>query len=154
MQGSVTEILIAKNAGDPLTRQNSATAEAGRGIVGDRYYTGKGTFSEKLKGTPDVELTLIETEEINAFNATTRQALKPSDFRRNLVTQGVKLNDLVGAEFTVGEVRLKGIRLCEPCAHLSSILGPEIMKHMVHKSGLRAQVVSGGELNAGDKIIS
>ena len=122
MQGIVTEILIAKNAGDALTPQDSASIEAGRGIVGDRYYEGKGTFSEKLKGTPDVELTLIEMEEINAFNTVTQQSLKPSDFRRNIVTQGIKLNDLVGAEFSIGEVRLKGIRLCEPCAHLSSIL--------------------------------
>jgi len=154
MNGVVTEVLIAKQAGDDLERQDVVSAEAGRGLVGDRYHLGIGTFSEKLKGTPEVEVTLIEREEVDAFNAVTGQSLPAAAFRRNIVTQGIRLNDLEGKLFTIDGVQMKGIRLCEPCAHLAGILGQEIMEHMVHKSGLRAQVITSGEIKVSSKIIS
>lgn len=153
VNGVVTEVLIATTAGADLEPQLSVHAEAGKGLVGDRYYQGVGTFSEKLKGTPEVEVTLIESEEIAAFNSVTQQSLSPSAFRRNLVTKGIRLNKLEGKPFTIGDVQLKGIRLCEPCAHLAGILGHEIMQHMVHKSGLRAQVISSGEITPSSEMI-
>lgn len=152
MKGIVKEVIIGKRAGDKLKSVESAELEAGKGIVGDRYYYGNGTFSRRLSGMPDVEITLIEQEEIDSFNLVTGRDLLGSDFRRNLVTHGIKLNDLVDKEFSVGEVTLKGIRLCEPCAHLAEFLGKDVLTHTVHKAGLRAQILLGGELKVGATI--
>ena len=112
----------------------------------------RGTFSEKLDGTPDVEVTLIEQEEIDAFNDITSHCYTGKDFRRNIVTEDVRLNDLVGKSFSIGGVKLKGTRLCEPCTHLSAVLGPEIMQHMVHKAGLRAQIIESGRIKVSDEV--
>jgi len=152
MNGIVKDILITGNAGDDLVSQESAKLESGKGLVGDRYYLSKGTFSEKLDGTPEVEVTLIEQEEISAFNASTGHCYAGKDFRRNIVTEGIRLNDLVGKSFTIGGVELKGARLCEPCTHLSAVLGPEIMQHMVHKAGLRAQIIVSGTIKVSDEV--
>lgn len=153
MTGHILSIYLGSEPVKPLQSMPSAQLEAGRGIVGDRYYAGTGTFSETLAGTPDVEMTLIAQEEIDAFNAVAGRSCTGADFRRNLVTLGVDLNDLVGKEFRVGDdVVLKGMRLCEPCAHLAGLLGKEIMDHMVHKAGLRAQIVSGGVVRVDDAL--
>lgn len=152
MNGIVKDILIASKQGEGLVSCDSVTVEEGNGIVGDRYYEGTGTFSEKLKGLPEVEVTLIEMEEVVAFNSKTSKNFEPKDFRRNIVTEGIRLNDLEGKMFKVGDVQLKGIRLCEPCAHLAGILGDEIMQYMVHKAGLRAQVIRGGEIQKLDVV--
>ena len=122
--------------------------------MGDRYYLETGTFSEQLAGKPDRELTLIESEQIDRFNAEQGFSFSYGDFRRNIVTQGVNLNDLAGKEFTLGSARLRGIRLCEPCAHLAQLLTPDIMPALVHKSGLRAQILSDGEVCAGDALLA
>jgi len=153
MNGIVKDVLITGDAGDDLVSQESAELESGKGLVGDRYYLSKGTFSEKLDGTPDVEVTLIEQEEIDAFNDITGHGYSGQDFRRNIVTEGIHLNDLVGKSFNIGSVKLKGTRLCEPCTHLSAVLGTEIMQHMVHKAGLRAQIIVGGTINISDEVI-
>ncbi|MCG8668110.1 MAG: MOSC domain-containing protein [Pseudomonadales bacterium] len=152
MTGIIEEIFIAQLAGQELIAQQSAQLVAGKGIVGDRYYLGEGTFSERLKGLPDVEVTLIEKEEVDAFNIVAQRSLEAKDFRRNIVTKGYRLNDLVDRTFLIGNVTLKGIRLCEPCAHLAGILGNDIMDHMIHKAGLRAQIVTSGDIAPGDKI--
>ncbi len=125
---------------------------AGKGIAGDRYYNETGTFSEKLAGLPDKELTLIESEEVESFNKEFDFSFTFGDFRRNIVTKGIRLNELEGKEFMLGKVRLRGIRLCEPCAHLASMLVPEIMPSLVHKTGLRAQIIDDGVVMVGDKI--
>jgi MOSC domain-containing protein YiiM len=129
-----------------------AILEAGKGLVGDRYYIATGTFSEKLEGKRDSEITLIESEEIEQFNETQGTALGYGDPRRNIVTRGVRLNDLVGHRFRVGETVLEGIRLCEPCAHLARTVTPEVLPGLVHKAGLRACVVSGGSIEPGDPV--
>jgi MOSC domain-containing protein YiiM len=152
MSGVLKEILTCSEAGAKMKSVPEAELQVGKGIIGDRYFHGKGTFSERLSGMPDVEITLIEKEEVDAFNAKAGTEFSPEDFRRNLVTTGVCLNDLVGREFTVGSVSLKGIRLCEPCAHLAGILGNDIMQHMVHKAGLRAQVVVSGTIKVNDIV--
>ena len=153
MTARILSIYSGSEPVKPLQSTPSAQLEAGRGIVGDRYYLGTGTFSEKLAGTPDVEITLIAQEEIDAFNEITGKDYSGADFRRNLVTRGIYLNDLVGQEFSLGnQVLLRGVRLCEPCAHLAGFLGQEIMAHMVHKAGLRAQIVSGGLVCTGDSL--
>jgi MOSC domain-containing protein YiiM len=148
----VYDILIGKEAGSELVSQKEAEFEAGKGIVGDRYYNSLGTFSKKLKGKPDAEVTIIEQEEIDAFNRITGLQYTGKHFRRNLVTKGIRLNDLVGNEFYLGEVKLLAIRLCEPCAYLASIIGDQIMQHMVHKAGIRAQILSSGHLKVTDGV--
>jgi len=126
----------------------------GSGILGDRYCSGTGTFSQKLAGKPDRELTLIESEEIETFNAQGLLGYPNSAFRRNVVTAGIRLNALVGKEFTLGTTRLRGIRLCEPCSHLAALLGQHVLQHMVHRAGLRAAVVQGGTIRPGDPVVS
>jgi MOSC domain-containing protein YiiM len=152
MTGTLKEILIGAEGGGPLFSLETAQIEEGKGIVGDRYYRGHGTFSERLHGSPDVEVTLIEQEEIAGFIAASGHRFEARDFRRNLVTAGVRLNSLVGKDFRVGEVTLRGIRLCEPCAHLAAWLGPEVMDRMVHKAGLRAQVITAGSITVSDVV--
>lgn len=152
MTGHIHEILSGTVAGAELASLEHGELQAGRGLVGDRYYHGKGTFSKKFGGTPAVEATLIAQEEIDAVNAATGRTWRGSDFRRTLVTEGIDLSALIGKRFQVGDAVLEGIRFCEPCAHLASILGPEIMEHMVHKAGIRAQIVAGGPIRVGDKV--
>jgi hypothetical protein len=150
--GSIAAIYVAEEAGKKLHPVEVATLQAGRGIVGDRYYRQSGTFSEKLKESEDWEVTLIEREEVERFNTSEGRDLDPGSFRRNIVTVGVRLNALVGARFQVGAVVLEGIRLCEPCAYLGELLGPSVVKATVHRAGLRARIVSGGEIKPGDEV--
>jgi MOSC domain-containing protein YiiM len=148
----VVAIYTSPQAGLPLHAVPEATLEAGKGIVGDRYYTGVGTFSPKLHGRADKEVTLIECEEIQRFNDSENASKALGEFRRNIVTRDVRLNDLVGQRFSVGEVVLEGIRLCEPCAHLTGFVSPTVVKTMLHRAGIRARIVSGGIVRPGDKI--
>lgn len=132
---------------------HEARLEKGRGIVGDRYHFGTGTFSEQLKPRLDYEVTLIEAEQIDHFNSLTGLALDYAAPRRNVVTEGVNLNELVGVEFRVGEVTLQGVRLCEPCAHLAGLVAEEVLPHLVNRGGLRARIVSGGIIRPKDDVI-
>lgn len=152
MDGTVIGIYTATAAGEAMASQFSARLETGRGIVGDRYYLGVGTFSEKLKGKPDVEVTLIEIEEIDSFNTAECLALEPGAFRRNIVTRGIRLNGLVGRTFAVGSAVLGGVRLCEPCSHLADVATPQVLPALVHRAGLRARVVVGALVRTGDPI--
>ena len=122
MTAVVLGVYTCAASGGPMNPIAEATLEPGRGIVGDRYHAGAGTFSKKLKGRPDAEITLIESEEIDRFNAAQSLAVKTGDFRRNVVTIGIRLNDLVGVKFSVGAAVLEGIRLAEPCAHLAGLV--------------------------------
>lgn len=153
MRGSVAAIYMSGIAGEVLRMVPSAVLVAGRGIEGDRYFLQGGTFSEKLKDGQDWEVTLIEKEEIDRFNALHEKAWDPGHFRRNIVTTGVRLNDLVGRQFRVGEALLEGMRLCEPCAYLASLLGPEVVRSMVHRAGLRARIHVGAEVHAGQAVV-
>ncbi len=152
MAGKIKEILLAEHAGDKLTSHSCAMLEPGKGIIGDRYYDAQGTFSDKLKGTLGSEVTLIELEQINAFNATTGLNYSAADFRRNIVTENIDLNSLVGKEFNIGMVTMRGILLCEPCAYLAERLGSQLIEHMTHKAGLRAHIISGGTITNTDTI--
>ena len=129
-----------------------AELEQGRGIRGDRYCTQLGTFSEQARVRPDQEITLIESEEIDLFNRSTESMLDYGAPRRNVVTKGVRLNELVGARFTVGEVLLEGMRLCEPCAHLASLVSDKVLPGLVHRAGLRARILSTGKIKLSDVV--
>ena len=135
-----------------MTPVATAVLEAGRGLQGDRYYSESGTFSAKLAGKPDTQITLIEEEEVEQFNQREALHLAPADLRRNIVTRGVRLNDLVGRQFRVGAAVLEGIRLCEPCAYLAETVDSRVVPGLVHKAGLRARIVTGASVRSGDPV--
>lgn len=154
MTGKVIGIYIATEAAAPMQSISEARLETGRGIAGDRYYSYLGTFSDKEKHRPSQEITLIESEQVDRFNSTTGLALDYSAPRRNVVTRGINLNDLVGVSFRVGEVTLEGLKLCEPCDHLAKLVAGEVLPHLVHRAGLRARIVSGGIIRPDDSVIA
>lgn len=149
--GRVQGIFVGALAEGPMSSVGAVRAVAGRGLEGDRYFRHAGTFSE----TPGTgrEVTLIESEALDAARRDHGVELGPGATRRNIVTSGVALNDLVRREFTVGAVRLRGVRLCEPCAHMARLAGAEgAVRALVHRGGLRAEVVRGGTIRTGDPI--
>jgi hypothetical protein len=141
--GSVAGILTAADAESPLMRVETATAVAGRGLEGDRYYDGRGTFSGVGRG---YQLTLVEAETLDAVDLPWEQA------RRNVVTRGIALNALVGRRFKIGAVECIARRLCEPCAHLEKLARPGLLRPLVHRGGLRADILAGGPIAVGDRV--
>lgn len=127
-------------------------AVPGRGLEGDRYFVQAGTYSKK--SGVDREVTLIESEAVDALRRDYEIDVDAGVSRRNIVTRGVPLNHLVGREFQVGEVVLRGLRLCEPCGHMEELAGLPIRPGLVHRGGLRAQILTGGWIRAGDPIQS
>jgi MOSC domain-containing protein YiiM len=124
-----------------------------RGLEGDRYFHAAGTFSRGHE--LDAELTLIEAEAIEALARERSLSLEPVDSLRNLLTRDIALNDLVGREFMVGEGRVHGHGLCEPCQHLQRLTGrPAILDGLLHRGGLGAQVLAEGTVRVGDAIRS
>ena len=144
--GRVEALAIAPAAEAPMTRVEQATAHAGQGLEGDRYVGGEGTFSNPYSRGHD--LTLIEAEVVDELG------LPPAEARRNVVTRGIDLNALVGRRFRVGEVECEGQRLCEPCAHLQRLTEPRLLRDLVHRGGLRADIVSGGVIRVGDPVVA
>jgi MOSC domain-containing protein YiiM len=147
--GTVESIYLASAAGAPTQAVDQACAIPGVGLEGDRYALGVGTFSKPL---PDRELTLIEAEAIEALKHEYHFELTPGEARRNVVTRGVALNHLVGKEFKIGEVKIRGIRLCEPCDYLQRLTGREVIRGLTHRGGLRAQILTRGTIHVGDPI--
>jgi MOSC domain-containing protein YiiM len=127
-----------------------ARAVAGRGLEGDRYFNQVGTYSDRPG--PGRELTLVEFEAIEALESDLQIKLQPKDIRRNIVTKGVALNHLVGRTFKVGDVSLRGIRLCEPCSYLESLTAQGVEKALLNRGGLRAQILNDGTIRAGDRV--
>ena len=142
-------IYVAVQAAELPRSVERVRALAGRGLEGDRYAARIGTFSGR-PGRRDV--TLIESEVLDAYARESGRKLSAAEARRNLLTQGVRLNDLVGREFQVGVVRLRGLRLSEPCTHLMRLTHPETLRGLVHRGGLVAEVLCDGELAVGDRI--
>jgi MOSC domain-containing protein YiiM len=147
----VVAIYIGRETEGPMEPVDRARAVAGMGLEGDRYYDRRGTFNKKAH-EPDREITLIEVEALEALAREDQIELDPSQTRRNLLTRDVPLNHLVGREFRVGGVTLRGIRLCEPCGHLESLTRSGVRQGLIHRGGLRAQVLSDGEIRPGDAV--
>jgi MOSC domain-containing protein YiiM len=147
--GSVEAIYIAAEAESPMRSVEQVKAVAGRGLEGDRYFAGDGTFFQDRKHGQDI--TLIEDEAIEGL-ARDGIELGPGEARRNVVTRGIGLNDLVGRRFTVGEVECLGQRLCDPCAHLQRLTRPGVLKGLAKRGGLRADIVRGGRIGVGDEV--
>ncbi|MBI3890642.1 MAG: sulfurase [Candidatus Wallbacteria bacterium] len=150
-KGEVVSIQIAGAAGEPMQEVAEAQAVEGHGLQGDRYFGRTGTFSGK-EG-PGREVTLIELEAIESLKVEGGVEFGLRESRRNIVTRGVPLNHLVGREFLVGAVRLRGVRLCEPCSHLQKLTGKPVLPGLVHRGGLRAQIVGAGVIRVGDLVI-
>lgn len=128
----------------------SVRAIVGVGLEGDRYAAGTGHWSEYPGATRD--LTLIEGEVLDALRDVNGIDLAPGASRRNVTTRGIRLNDLVGQRFTVGEVLCEGIRLCEPCQYLSGLVGRPVHELLVHRAGLRAHILTDGVIRIGDVL--
>lgn len=144
-------IHIAPDEGDATHVVDEIRAVAGRGLEGDRYFNHAGKFSHKKN--PGREVTLIESEAIEALNRDYGIQFDLGDSRRNIVTRGVPLNHLVGREFKVGStVVLEGIRLCEPCGYLEGLTVSGIKKGLAHRGGLNARIVSEGTIRRGDAV--
>jgi hypothetical protein len=141
--GTVAAILITAHAEAPLLRVDDAEALAGRGLAGDRYAAGRGTFSGPGRG---YELTLAEAEVLEEIPLPWERA------RRNIVTRGISLNGLVGQRFRIGSIECIGRRLAEPCAHLEKLARPGLLRPLVHRGGLRADIIKGGVIRLGDDI--
>jgi MOSC domain len=154
--GRLLHIHIAEAASFEMEELVEATLVAGRGILGDRYFNGTGTYSPK----PDVrEVTLIEMEVLDAMARGDppfpgeKVKLEPIDHRRNLTTRGVPLNHLVGRRFKVGAVVLKGGRLNFPCKYLEELLGLPVYTPLLNRSGLNCSIEVGGVIRRGDRIV-
>src|SRR5208283_1418223 len=132
----IADIFVADSPASPAVSKKSVRAVPGRGLEGDRYFRGNGTFSSNPQ-KPDFEITLIQQEHVEMFASTSGVTFTPRDARRNLVTVGVDLNSLVGRDFRVGSVLIRGVRLCEPCNYLAKRTSPQILRGLVHKGGLR-----------------
>ena len=144
LAGRVEAILTAPDAESPLARVDRVEAVAGRGLVSDRYFEGRGTFSGPGHG---YQLTLVEAEVLDAIDLSWEQG------RRNIVTRGIALNALVGHRFTIGAAECIGRRLAEPCSHLERLTRPGILRPLVHRAGLRADILRGGTISTGDEVI-
>ena len=147
--GVVELVALAAEAEGPMTVAASAEAVAGRGLRGDRYERGEGTFSNPEGRGYD--LTLVEAEALEELAAGGVE-LEPAEARRNLVVRGIALDALIGRRFRVGPVECFGQRRCEPCAHLERLTRPGVLRGLAHRGGLRADVLSGGEIRAGDRV--
>jgi len=149
--GEIVFIQIAGMASERLVPVREIRAVAGEGLEGDRYFKKTGTYSNKPGGGRQV--TLIELESVEALKRDLDIDLNPAETRRNIVTRGVPLNHMVGQQFRLGrEVVLQGIRLCEPCDYLESLTLRGVNKALLHRGGLRADIVSGGTIRIGDSV--
>ena len=143
--GKVVEIGIVNTKGSKIQNVDKVEALKGKGLLNDRK------FSENNQ--KERQITLIEIENINYFNSISKTNIPPLDFRRNIITENIKLNDLVGKEFFVGDVKLKGHDLCRPCKYLQDKLKQNnFIKEFLHKGGLRCEILTSGKINVGDII--
>lgn len=141
MRGSVEAIYLAGERGAPRTAVERVRAIADHGLEGDRYFG---------RGGRERQVTLIEAEAIDAVRL--RADFAPGDARRNLVTRGVRLNELVGRTFRVGGAVLLGIERCDPCSRLARLTYREVTRDLRDRGGLRAQVLAGGDIRVGDAV--
>jgi len=151
--GEVAAIYVTARKTEPMQSVRAANAIEGRGLEGDRYAAGAGTFTPRSDRLRGYDITLIESEVLDRLTLADGTRLAPGESRRNVVTSGIDLNALVGREFRIGSVRAMGQRLCEPCVHLQRLTHPGVVAGLVHRGGLRADLLSSGEIRVGDAVI-
>ena len=150
-EGKVISIHITQAAGGAMKGIESVRAVPGRGLEGDRYFAHTGTYSD----TPGTgrDITLIESEQVEGIEREYGIKIGPGESRRNITTLGISLNDLVDKEFKIGEVAVRGMRLCEPCEYVAGLIGdPKALKALVHRGGLRCDILTEGTIRVGDTI--
>jgi MOSC domain-containing protein YiiM len=147
--GTVVEINISpihEQLPEPIAR---VRAVAGRGLEGDRNFLADGD----PQPSREKDLTLIATEALEALAAEHGIELSAAESRRNVATRGIDLNALVGRRFRVGEVECEALELCEPCNHLEGMTKPGVLRGLVHRAGVNAAILSGGEIAVGDRVV-
>ena len=143
--GKIEAINITNISEDNTFYVNQAILEKGKGIVNDRYY---GNFKKKKE-----QVTLINLEEINYFNNQIKENIDAKNFRRNIIVSGIKLNELINKKIKINEVTLKIHEICQPCKYLQDRLKiPGLVKMLLNKSGVRAEILTSGSLAVGDTI--
>lgn len=147
-KGHVKSIYVRPQPSEPVDELDEVLAVPGKGLEGDYYFSKKSS----TKSGSGREITLIEREALIAIENENNVLLNPGESRRNIITENVPLNHLVGKAFRVGEVTLKGIRLCEPCSHLAELTQKDVLPALVHRGGLRAQIITEGKIRAGDPV--
>jgi len=150
--GEVIGIYISEVKTGPMKSTNAVTALKGAGLLGDRYATKAGTFTPRSNRLRGYDLTLIESEVLDRLTLGDGSHLTAAEARRNVVTRGIDLTGLIGREFTIGSVLAFGERLCEPCIHLQRLTRPGVVAGLVHQGGLRADILTDGEIRLGDEI--
>ena|SRR5215210_8712552 len=143
--GRVTAIHITRTHGELPQPVERVRAHAGKGLEGNRYFFEGGAPAGNA-------LTLIAVEAIAAFTEETGIPLTAQESRRNVLTEGIDLNALVGKRFQVGAVSCAGVELCEPCRHLQALTRPGVLQGMVHRAGLNADILTDGEIAVGDAV--
>jgi MOSC domain-containing protein YiiM len=146
MSGRVEGIYVVAEHGELPEPVNSVRALAGRGLEGNRYF-----FDDAAPGTA---LTLIAAEAVEAMEREHGISIEPRESRRNVVTRGIDVNELVGKRFRVGSVECRGVELCEPCTTLESMTKPGVIKGLVHRGGLNADILTDGEFSVGDAVVA
>ncbi len=150
-EGVVVNIFTAPEAGAPMQAVEAARAVPGRGLEGDRYFEARGSFS-RWPG-PHRDVTLIAEEALAEMARETDATLAAEASRRNVLVRGVPLNDLIKQRFSVGEVVMEGIRLCQPCKYLARIAGePGVLPGLINRGGLRARILCEGVIRIGDAV--
>ena len=143
--GKVVKICIADDHGKKMKSVKEVQAVAGKGLINDRHFRND---NEKKS-----QITLIEIENINYYNKLSNTSINPIDFRRNIITQGIKLNKMVNAEFFIGKVKVKAHDLCSPCKNLQETLKrKDIIKEFLYRGGLRCEILNSGKIYVGDGI--
>ena len=153
LHGTVEGLAVAPAAEAPMQLLEVAQARSGRGLDGDRYAAGAGTFTPRAGRRPGYDLTLIAAEVLDEM-AAAGQTLDFAGTRRNVLTRGIDVNAFVGRRFRIGDVLCEGRRLCEPCVHLDRLSGPGILRPLIHRGGLRADVLTDGEIRLGASVHS
>jgi len=136
---TVEAIHLGASEAAALWTVDSVRAVAGKGLEGDRHFHEEGAPAGQA-------LTLVEAEAVEEVG------LQPGETRRQVTVRGVRLDDLIGRRFRVGDVECFGVELCEPCAHLESLTRPGIIKDLVHRAGINADVLTDGVIRVGDGI--
>ncbi len=157
-RGTVTEIYIAPDSGEPMEPKETVEAVADRGLRGDRYFEGRGLWNAldedpSREHTEASDITFIETEALTAIERDADIRLPPGSHRRNVTTKNVPLNHLVGETFTVGNAVCEGIQLCEPCGYMQALVGENgLTDALTHRGGLNASVLESGNIDRDDEV--
>lgn len=152
MSGVVAGIFLAEQSGQPMRAVSEVVGAAGRGLLGDRHCRPADASTSGLDdGVHDISL--VEAEVLDSLRDEHDIDLAPAETRRNVLTRGVRLNELVGRRFVLGGLLCEGVEICQPCVHVQNRVGKPILKPLVHRGGLRARILTSGTVRLGDVIV-